>query len=111
MQVIRSLARAVLAFAALALAACTSSDPQTFEKAASDATDRLVAQTGKLPAFLAKIESTLTKPDPKLTRRTVIIDPMIDTITGQQTEATMLFEHRVVPVSYTHLTLPTICSV
>ena len=96
MQVIRSLARAVLAFAALALAACTSSDPQTFEKAASDATDRLVAQTGKLPAFLAKIESTLTKPDPKLTRRTVIIDPMIDTITGQQTEATVLFERRVV---------------
>jgi len=106
MQVIRPLARALVLVrdrgavlvvaAALALAACTSSDPQTFEKAASDATDRLIAQTGKLPAFLAKIESTLTKPDPKLPRRTVIIDPMIDTVTGQQTEATILFERRVV---------------
>jgi OmpA family protein len=105
MQVIRSVARlaALLrplaaAFAVVAIVAasgCTSSEPQTFEKAASDATDRLVAQTGKLPSFLAKIESTLTKPDPKLPRRTVTIDPMIDTITGQQTEATILFERRV----------------
>ncbi|MBV9890656.1 MAG: OmpA family protein, partial [Rhizobacter sp.] len=105
MQVIRSLARAValmrergavlVVAASLALAACTSSEPQTFEKAASDATDRLIAQTGKLPAFLAKIESTLTKPDPKLPRRMVIVDPMIDTVTGQQTEATILFERRV----------------
>ena len=103
MQVTRFRSRAVAllrgaSFAlagAVVLAACTSSEPQTFEKAASDATDRLVAQTGKLPAFLAKIESTLTQPDPKLPRRTVTIDPMIDTVTGQQTEATMLFERRV----------------
>ncbi|HEX4232945.1 MAG TPA: OmpA family protein [Caldimonas sp.] len=80
----------------LLASACTSSEPQTFEKAAADATDRLVAQTGKLPAFLAKIESTLTKPDAKTPRRTVTIDPMIDTITGEQTETTMLFERRVV---------------
>jgi flagellar motor protein MotB len=106
MQVIAVLARAAAVardrgaplFLGLVLlaSACTSSEPQTFEKAAADATDRLVAQTGKLPAFLAKIESTLTKPDPKTPRRTVTIDPMIDTITGQQTETTMLFERRVV---------------
>ena len=81
---------------ALLVSACSSSEPQTFEKAAADATDRLVAQTGKLPAFLAKIESTLSKPDPKTPRRTVTIDPMLDTITGQQTETTMLFQRRVV---------------
>jgi hypothetical protein len=81
---------------ALVVAACSSSEPQTFEKAASDASDRLVAQTGKLPSFLAKIESTLAKPDPKMPRRTVTIDPMLDTITGEQTEATLLFERRVV---------------
>jgi len=80
----------------LLASACSSSEPQTFEKAAADATDRLVAQTGKLPAFLAKIESTLSKPDPKTPRRTVTIDPMLDTITGQQTETTMLFQRRVV---------------
>ncbi|HEY2187487.1 MAG TPA: OmpA family protein [Caldimonas sp.] len=106
MQVIAVLARAatvardrgatfILGIALLA-SACTSSEPQTFEKAAADATDRLVAQTGKLPPFLAKIESTLTTPDPKTPRRMITIDPMIDTITGEQTETTMLFERRVV---------------
>jgi flagellar motor protein MotB len=95
---IRTAAR-VAAFAlglTLVLGGCSSSEPQTFEKAAADATDRLLDQTGKLPAFLAKIESTLSKPDPKSPRRTVTIDPMIDTVTGQQTETTVLFERRVV---------------
>jgi outer membrane protein OmpA-like peptidoglycan-associated protein len=81
--------------AALAVAACSSSEPQTFEKAAANATDNLVAQTGKLPGFLARIESSLTKPDPKVPKRTILLDPMLDTITGQQTETTMLFERRV----------------
>ena len=53
---------AALLAAALALAACSSSEPQTFEKAAAEATDSLVAQTGKLPALLARIESTLNTP-------------------------------------------------
>jgi hypothetical protein len=98
MQMSPTVAR-VAAFAvglALLVSGCTSSEPQNFVKAAADATDRLHAQTGKLPAFLAKIESTLAKPDPKAPRRTVTIDPMIDTVTGQQTETTMLFERRVV---------------
>jgi flagellar motor protein MotB len=81
--------------AALTLAACSASGPQTFEKAAAEATDNLIAQTGKLPAFLARIESSLAKPDPKLPKRTILLDPMLDTITGQQTETTMLFERRV----------------
>ena len=81
--------------AALTLAACSASGPQTFEKAAADATDNLIAQTGKLPPFLARIESSLARPDPKLPKRTILLDPMLDTITGQQTETTMLFERRV----------------
>jgi flagellar motor protein MotB len=79
----------------LVLVACSSSGPQTFEKAAADATDNLVAQTGKLPAFLARIESSLSKPDPKVPKRAILLDPMLDTITGQQTETTLLFERRV----------------
>jgi len=88
--------RAALALClALVLGACSSSEPQTFEKALAEATDNLVAQTGKLPVFLARIESKLAKPDPKLPKRVVTIDPMLDTITGQQTETTALFERRV----------------
>ncbi|MEO5843243.1 MAG: OmpA family protein [Caldimonas sp.] len=79
----------------LLLGACSSSEPQTFEKALADATDNLVAQTGKLPVFLARIEAKLAKPDPKMPKRIVTIDPMLDTITGQQTETTALFERRV----------------
>ncbi len=78
-----------------ALAACSSSEPQTFEKAAADATDALLAQTGRLPAVLARVEGLLSKPDPKAPRRTIVLDPMLDTITGQQTETTALFERRV----------------
>ncbi|HEV7577827.1 MAG TPA: OmpA family protein [Caldimonas sp.] len=84
-----------LGLALLLLAGCSSSEPQTFEKAAAEATDNLVAQTGKLPTFLARLEAQVTKPDPKLPKRVVMIDPMLDTITGQQTETTALFERRV----------------
>src|SRR5450432_2518407 len=83
-----------LAFAAL-IAACTSAQPQTFEKAAADATDSLVAQTGRLPSFLARVESTISKPDANTPRRSIVLDPMLDMITGQQTETTLLFERRV----------------
>ena len=75
----RKLSAVLLTLCGAALiAACTPpSGPQTFEKAAADATDSLVAQTGKLPSFLTRIES------------------MLDMITGQQTETTALFERRV----------------
>ena len=84
----------LLAVAAL-VAACSSSEPQTFEKAAAEATDDLIAQTGKLPAFLARVESTLAKADASQPKKTIVLDPMLDTITGQQTETTLLFERRV----------------
>ena len=93
----RRLARLVLALSCAALtAACMSSnEPQTFEKAAAVATDSLVAQTGKLPSFLARIESTLSSPDAATPKRGIVLDPMLDMITGQQTETTLLFERRV----------------
>ena len=77
------------------LGGCSSSEPRTFEKAAADATDNLVAQTGKLPTLLARLYAQLAQLDPKLPKRVVVIDPMIDTITGQQTKTTALFERRV----------------
>ena len=58
-----------------------------FEQAVAQATDGLVAQTQKLPAFLAKVES-------KLNKRGVVLDPMLDAGTGQQTAATQLLEKR-----------------
>jgi outer membrane protein OmpA-like peptidoglycan-associated protein/PBP1b-binding outer membrane lipoprotein LpoB len=99
--VLRAARRALQPFATLSLClavllgGCSSSEPQTFEKAAADATDNLVAQTGKLPTFLARLQAQWMKPDPKLPKRVLMIDPMLDTITGQQTETTALFERRV----------------
>ncbi len=77
------------------VSSCSSSQPQTFEKAAAEATDELVAQTGNLPAFLARLQSKVMKPDPNAPKRSIVLDPMLDTITGQQTETTLLFERRV----------------
>ena len=59
-----------------------------FEQAVMQATDGLAAQTQKLPAFLARVES-------KLAKRGVVLDPMLDATTGQQTAATVLLETRV----------------
>jgi len=94
---VRRLSTALLAFCCAALiAACTpSNEPQTFEKAAAEATDNLVAQTGKLPSFLARIESTLSSKDSSTPKKSIVLDPMLDMITGQQTETTLLFERRV----------------
>ncbi len=86
---------ALLVGLAWLLSSCTSSQPQTFEKAAAEATDHLVAQTGSLPAFLARLESKISKPDPNAPKRAIVLDPMLDTITGQQTETTLLLERRV----------------
>lgn len=55
-----------------------------FDQAVAVATDNLVKQTQNLPAFLAK-----------LTKRAVVVDPMLDGSSGQQTAATRLLEQRV----------------
>jgi outer membrane protein OmpA-like peptidoglycan-associated protein len=64
------------------------SDELPFDQAVANATDGLAAQTQKLPAFLAKVES-------KINKRGVVLDPMLDARTGQQTAATVLLESRV----------------
>ena len=79
-----------------AIAACKTSPPQQttiagdlpFEQAAAEATDALVAQAQTLPAFLAKLES-------RIARRAVVVDPMLDATSGQQTAATVALERRV----------------
>ena len=63
-------------------------DELPFDQAVLQATDGLAGQTQKLPAFLAKVESRLNK-------RGVVLDPMLDAATGQQTAATVLLENRV----------------
>ena len=59
-----------------------------FSEAVVFATDGLVGQTQKLPAFLAKVES-------KITKKSVVVDPMIDATSGQQTQTTQLLERRI----------------
>src|SRR5664279_3211070 len=59
-----------------------------FEAAVAQATDGLAGQTQKLPALLARVES-------KIAKRGVVLDPMLDATTGQQTAATTLLENRV----------------
>lgn len=59
-----------------------------FDQAVVQATDGLVAQTQKLPAFLAKVESRIAK-------RGVVLDPMLDAGSGQQTTSTQALEKLV----------------
>ena len=92
----RGPARALLSLAlccvALLVASCASKPPAVspdtelpFDEAAANATDSLVAQTQKLPAFLTKLSGT----------RGLVLDPMLDAASGQQTAATRLLEQRV----------------
>ncbi|RST53474.1 OmpA family protein [Variovorax sp. DXTD-1] len=60
-----------------------------FEQAVNQAVDDLIVQTQKLPAFLAKVESTI-----KQSR--IVIDPLLEGSSGQQTEVTRVAEQRVV---------------
>jgi outer membrane protein OmpA-like peptidoglycan-associated protein len=73
------------------LAACATPPPTradteevSLEQAAAIATDSLIAQTRQLPAVIAK-----------LTQRAVVIDPMIDGSSGQQTALTQQLESLV----------------
>src|SRR4051794_37272187 len=66
----------------------TSSDTELpFDEAVAQATDGLVAQTQQMPAFLTKVD--------KLNKRPVVLDPMLDSTSGQQTVATVLLQTRV----------------
>ena len=58
---------------------------RSFDEAVNVATDGLVAQLQQRPGPSAKTEA----------RRSLVIDPMVDVISGQQTAATLLLEQRV----------------
>jgi outer membrane protein OmpA-like peptidoglycan-associated protein len=82
------------ALAMLQGAGCQSTGPTVvgnelpFDHAVVAATDGLVGQTQKLPAFLAKVEA-------KVVKRPIMVDPMLDAASGQQTGVTRLLEQRV----------------
>jgi uncharacterized lipoprotein YmbA len=79
----------------LIIAGCATPPPTNetaeldFANAVNVATDGLVAQTQKLPGFLATV-------DAKINKRGIIIDPMLDAASGQQTAATRQLEQRIV---------------
>lgn len=86
---IRRLGAAVLA---LGLAGCAAPPPTSsrselpFEQAVESATDNLMRQTRKTPGLLPRASE----------RRGVVIDPMIDAGSAQQTAATQRLQERVV---------------
>ncbi|KTT14474.1 OmpA family protein [uncultured Pseudacidovorax sp.] len=83
-----------LLVAGAALAACASKPPPStearpFDRAVQQAVDDLMVQTQKMPAFLARVES-------RLQQSRIVIDPLLDGTTGQQTEVTQAAQQRVV---------------
>jgi hypothetical protein len=88
LRMLASIAALLAAGCAAPPAATPSGNEVSFDQAVADATDSLVAQTQKLPAFLAKVES-------KVLKRGLVVDPMLDASTGQQTALTQLLEKRV----------------
>ena len=82
-----------------------STEIASFDQAVAEATDSLAAQTQKLPAFMAKIE-TLAKLE-TLDKRALVIDPMIDSASGQQTVVTRQLEEKVTArLASNHAQLP-----
>jgi outer membrane protein OmpA-like peptidoglycan-associated protein len=85
-----TLATALLAPAALvgcannAPSATANTDALPLEQAVNEATDSLAAQTQRLPAFVAQLD-----------KRALVIDPMIDGASGQQTALTRQLEDKV----------------
>lgn len=105
--------RVLLAAACLAVmtgsgfTACSTKGPTSrdaevsFDEAITSATDDLIAQIETLPGVLAKLQNLVDK-------KSLIIDPMIDADTGQQTMATAHFERSVtrrIAQTYDQLTI------
>lgn len=90
----RNAGGSLIAWFLFALAGCATpkatsvSSELPFEQAVIVAVDGLVSQTQTLPGFLNKVES-------KLGKREVVVDPMIDAGSGQQTGVTTLLEKQV----------------
>jgi len=94
MTISRTSSRAALAalgaLVAVLLAACAAPPKAVeigelpFEQAAAQATDAIATQAQTGPAILAKLQ-----------KKSIVLDPMLDATTGQQTAATTLLETRV----------------
>jgi outer membrane protein OmpA-like peptidoglycan-associated protein len=88
------LAATCMALTGWGLTACSTVPPQaagadmSFDQAITSSTDELIAQTRTLPGVLARLQGMIDK-------KSLIIDPMIDADTGQQTMATARFERLV----------------
>lgn len=71
------------------LASCAAPGPKQhrapFEQALNETVDDLFNQTRKLPAFLTNVESKIKK---LADQQTIVVDPLLDGTTGQQTEIT-----------------------
>ena len=86
----RAALAALGALAAALLAACAAPPKAVeigelpFDQAAAQAADALATQAQTGPAILAKLQ-----------KKSVVLDPMLDAATGQQTAATTLLETRV----------------
>ncbi len=83
-----SVAAVLLAGCAAPPQATNVSKELSFDEAVAEATDGLAGQTQRLPAFLAKVES-------KLVKKGVVLDPMIDANSGEQTAVTQKLERGV----------------
>lgn len=68
--------------------ASSSTNELPFDQAVALATDALVKQTQTLPGFLAKMEA-------KVVKKALLVDPMIDASSGQQTGITKQLEQFV----------------
>jgi outer membrane protein OmpA-like peptidoglycan-associated protein len=68
--------------------ASSSTSELPFDQAVAAATDGLVKQTQTLPGFLAKMEA-------KVVKKGLLVDPMIDASSGQQTGITKRLEQLV----------------
>jgi len=84
------------AITSLAIAGCAAppaapsdTGDLAFDQAVNSATDGLIAQADKLPSFLADVEA-------KIAKREVVVDPMLDASSGQQTALTQRLEQGVV---------------
>lgn len=68
--------------------ATSESEILPFEQAVFIATDGMVSQTKHMSGFLAKLET-------KLNRHQIVIDPVLDALSGQQTTITRIFEQKI----------------
>src|SRR5205814_3674432 len=87
--ILAALGAAVLVGGCAATAPPQRLDGVPFDVGLDQAIDDLLVQTRSLPAFMAKVEA-------ELKAGAIVVDPMLDGATGQQTVVTRQAEQRVI---------------